>query len=133
MDYQKLIVAGTCTKDCEMRYTPSGTAVATFGMAVNKEYKGADGQKVKEVMWVQVATFKGLAEMCAQYVKKGGEILVEGKLSPDPKTGNPKMFERHDGTSGTSYEMIADVVRLGRSRQDGQSRESAKTEDDQEF
>jgi len=111
--YQHLTIIGNLGKDAEMRYTPSGTPVTTFNMATNRQYKGADGQQVKEATWFRVSVFGKTAENLAQYLTKGKLVLVEGHLTPDKKTGGPRLWEKKDGTGyGASFEVFASNIRL---------------------
>ena len=110
--YQQIVIVGNLGRDPEMRYTPTGTPVTSLNVATNRKYTGSDGQQVKETTWFRVSVFGKQAEACAQYLKKGSSVLVEGRLSPDPATGGPKVFTRQDGTTGTSYEIFANTVRF---------------------
>ena len=128
--FQSVTIVGSAGADALLRYTPSGTAVASFSVAANRQYKGADGQQVKETVWLKVATFGKLGEICGQYVKKGNTVLVVGRLSADPATGGPKVFQKKDGSWGASYEIIADTVRFLSSHK---SQDESKEEDTPEF
>ena len=114
MSYQKVIFEGNLGRDPEMRYTPSGTPVTNLNVACNRKYTTGDGQQVKETTWYKVSVFGRQAEACAQYLKKGSAVLVEGRLTPDKTTGGPRTFTRNDGSTGASYEVNAsEVVFLG--------------------
>ena len=110
--YHQIVVVGNLGRDTEMRYTPSGTPVTSFNVATNRKYTGSDGTQVKETTWFRVSVFGKQAESCAQYLKKGSSVLVEGRLNPDPQTGGPRIFQRQDGTSGSSFEVTANTVRF---------------------
>ena len=110
--YQLLIIAGNLGKDPEMRYTPSGTPVTSLSVATNRKYTGSDGQVVKETTWFRVSVFGKSAETCAQYLKKGSAVLVEGRLTPDKQSGGPRVYQRPDGTMGATYEVFANNVRF---------------------
>jgi len=127
--YQHLTIIGNLGKDAEMRYTPSGTPVTTFTMATNRQYKGADGQQVKEATWFRVSVFGKTAENLAQYLTKGKLVLVEGHLTPDKKTGGPHIYDRQDGTKGASFEVFASNIRLMPSGQRGEGGPAAVPED----
>lgn len=122
--YQKVTLLGNVGRDSEMRYTPQGKAVTNFSVATTNAYMGADGQKVKETTWWTVAVFGKLAEVCAQYVKKGNTVYIEGRMDSDKTTGGPKLFPKKDGTQGAKFELIGDVVRFV-----GGSHESKKEEE----
>ena len=73
---------------------------------------------MKETTWFRVSVFGKNAENCAQYLKKGSGVLVEGRLSPDKQTGGPKVFTRPDSSSGATFEIIANTVRFLPGRDD---------------
>lgn len=110
--YHQILIVGRLGRDPEMRYLPSGTPITSFSMASDRKYTGGDGQQVKETIWIRVSVFGKQAESSAQYLKKGSMCLVEGRLSPDPQSGNPKTFQRQDGTTGASYDVVANTVRF---------------------
>ena len=132
MTYSIVIVAGNVGRDCEMRYTPQGQAVAQFSVAQNHKYTKADGQKVEEVTWFHVAAWGKLAEICNQYVKKGMTVLVEGHLKPDKATGGPHVYTRQDGTPGANFDLQADNVRfLWHKNSDGMNQDTGAEKFDQ--
>ena len=110
--YQKIIVIGNLGRDPEMRFTASGQAVTNFNLASNTKYTASDGQLVEETTWFRVSVWGKMAEACNQYLGKGSKVLVEGRLKPDPETGRPRVFERQDGTSGSSFEVTALTVKF---------------------
>ena len=82
--FNKVILAGNLTRDPELRYTPSGTAIAKFGVALNRKWKDSQsGEMREEVTFVDVDAFGKQAELIGQYVKKGNPLLVEGRLKMD--------------------------------------------------
>jgi single-strand DNA-binding protein len=119
MSYQKIIITGNLGRDPEMRYTPSGQAVTSFSVAVNESYTSANGEKVKKTIWFRVTAWGKQAEICNQYLKKGSQVLVDGRMSADPATGGPKIWTKQDGSSGSSFEVTASTVRFLSSRVDG--------------
>src|SRR5438093_5825379 len=82
-NFNKVILAGNLTRDPELRYTPKGTAIAKFGLAVNRTWKNEAGETKEEVTFVDIDAFGRQAEVIAQYVKKGRPLLVEGRLKLD--------------------------------------------------
>jgi single-strand DNA-binding protein len=82
-NFNKVILAGNLTRDPELRYTPKGTAVARITLAVNRTWKGEDGQSKEEVSFVDVDIWGRQAEVISQYMKKGRPLLVEGRLKQD--------------------------------------------------
>jgi len=71
---------GNLTRDPELRYTPNGTAVCTFGMATNRTYTTVDGEKKEEADFHRLVAWRKLAEICSQYLKKGMKVFVSGRL-----------------------------------------------------
>lgn len=104
--YQKLIIIGNLGRDPEMRYTPDGKPNTTFSVATSRKVNGAD-----ETTWFRVSVWGNQAESCSQYLKKGARVLVEGRLTAD-ESGNPKTFQRKDGTWSASFEVAASTVRF---------------------
>ena len=82
-NFNKVILAGNLTRDPELRYTPSGTAIAKFGLAVNRTWKTETGETKEEATFVDIDAFGRQAEVIAQYMKKGRPFLVEGRLKLD--------------------------------------------------
>ena len=109
--YHTLIIVGNVGRDAEMRYTPSGAAVASFSVATNREYTASSGEKVKETVWFRVSAWGKQAEVCNQYVKKGMKVLVEGRLNAD-ENGGPRIWTGQDGSSRANFEVTAGTVRF---------------------
>lgn len=82
-NFNKVILAGNMTRDPELRYTPKGTAIAKFGLAVNRKWTAEDGQTREEVTFVDIDCFGKQAEVISQYLRKGRSILIEGRLKLD--------------------------------------------------
>ena len=82
-NFNRVILAGNLTRDPELRYTPKGTAIASFGLAINRKWKSETGEAKEEVTFVDVEAWDRQAEVVAQYFKKGRPILVEGRLKFD--------------------------------------------------
>jgi single-strand DNA-binding protein len=100
-ELNKVMLIGRLTKDPELRYTPSGAAVAQLRMAVNHTYRTKE-EKKEEVLYIDVSVFGRSAETVKQYVQKGRELFIEGRLQQN---------DWQDKTSGqkrTSYKVIAD-------------------------
>lgn len=110
--YQKVIVVGNLGADPEMRYTPDGTPVTSFRVATNRRWTDAEGQPQEETAWFRVTAWRKLAETCNQYLSKGRQVLVEGRLRPDPDTGGPRVWVGNDGVARASYELTAWTVRF---------------------
>jgi len=110
--YHKVIIVGNLGRDPEMRYTPDGTPVTTFSVATNRKWTNQDGSQGEETIWFRVSAWRKLAEVCNQYLSKGRQVFVEGRLRPDPNTGGPRVYTRQDGTAGASFEIVADTVKF---------------------
>ena len=82
-NYNKVILMGNLTRDPELRYTGSGTAIAKLCIAVNRYWRNQDGQQQEETTFVDVDAFGRQAETIGQYLKKGRPIMVEGRLKLD--------------------------------------------------
>jgi single-strand DNA-binding protein len=128
--WHQIIVIGNVGKDPEMKYTPSGQAVTSFSVATSRQYTGNNGEQVKETIWFRVSSWGKAAEACNQYLKKGSKVLVEGRLSPDKSTGNPRIWTNKDGTSSASFEITANTVRfLSAKSEQAETTEAAPEED----
>ncbi len=79
----KILLMGNLTRDPEVRYIPSGAAVADMRMAVNRRYKTQQGEDREETCFVNVSAWGRTAETCGQYLSKGSQVLVEGRLRYD--------------------------------------------------
>ncbi len=104
--YNKVIIVGNLGGDVVEKVTSGGTPMSSFSVATNRKYKDVD-----ETTWFRVTVFGRQAETCAQYLSKGRQVLVEGRLRPD-EDGNPRIWERNDGTQTASFEITADNVRF---------------------
>ncbi|MEO1927532.1 MAG: single-stranded DNA-binding protein [Nautiliaceae bacterium] len=82
--YNKVILVGNLTRDVELKYTPTGTAIAKFGLATNRTYKDSvTGENKQEVMFIDITVFGRSAEIANQYLRKGRRVLIEGRLVLD--------------------------------------------------
>ncbi len=118
----KVFLMGNLTRDPDLRYTPSGTAVVTIGLAVNREYRDKNGEVQKEVCYIDVDAWARQAELCAEHLRKGSPVHVEGRLQYDT-------WESSVGEKRSKHKVRADRVQfLGRSMRDGHSEESAHSE-----
>lgn len=81
--FNKVVLLGNLTRDVELRYLPSGSAIATVGIATNRKFKKQDGSQGEEVCFIDVSLFGRTAEVINQYCKKGSKVLVEGRLKLD--------------------------------------------------
>ena len=93
MSVNKAILIGNLGKDPELRYTPSGKAVATFSLATTERWKGQDGQKSESTTWHNIVAWGRQAEVIKEYLAKGRQVYIEGRIvnrSYDDKEGNKK-------------------------------------------
>jgi single-strand DNA-binding protein len=109
--FHKVILVGNLGRDPEMRYTPSGQAVTNLNVATNRTYTDGTGNQVKQTVWFRVSVWGKQAESSAQYLRKGRQVLVEGRLNPDDN-GNPRIWNAQDGTPRASFEVTAETVRF---------------------
>lgn len=104
----KVFIIGNLTRDPELRYLPSGQAVATFTVAANRVYKDANGERKEEVSFIRVVVWARRAEVCNEYLKKGSPVFVEGRLQS-------RSWEANDGSKRNTIEVVAQNVQfLGR-------------------
>lgn len=101
----KVFLMGNLTRDPELRYVPSGTAVANFTVAVNRPYKDSAGEKKEDVSFIRVVVWGKMAEVCGEYLTKGRPVLVEGRL----KT---RSWEGQDGQKRSVMEVVAVSVQF---------------------
>jgi single-strand DNA-binding protein len=96
----KCIIIGNVGRDPEMRYTPQGTAVTSFSVAVSRSFNSRDGDQQEETDWFRVTAWNKLAEICNQYLTKGQRVYVEGRVSM-------RMWDGNDGQKHGSLELTA--------------------------
>ncbi len=104
----KVLLIGNLTRDPELRYIPSGQAVTSFTIAINRTYASQSGEKKEEVSFIRVVVWGRSAENCNEYLKKGSQVCVEGRLQS-------RSWDAQDGTKRSTTEVIAQNVQfLGR-------------------
>ncbi len=101
----KVFLLGNLTRDPELRHTAQGTSVANFSIAVNRTYKGNDGDFKKETSYFNIIVWGRIGENCAKYLSKGRPVLVEGRLQN-------RTYETQDGQKRTVTEIVADNVQF---------------------
>ena len=109
--YNRVILVGNLTRDPELRYIPSGTAVSEIGLAINDRVK-KDGQWVEETTFVDVTLWARTAEIANEYLSKGSNVLVEGRLKLDS-------WEANDGQKRSKLRVVADRMQMLGSRGSG--------------
>lgn len=98
---------GNLTRDPELRYTPNGTAVCSFGMATNRSWTTEAGEKKDEAEFHNIVAWNKLAELCSQFLVKGSKVFVEGRLAT-------RSWQAQDGTQRNRTEIvISDMILLG--------------------
>lgn len=100
---------GNITRDPELRYVPSGTAVTTFDLAVNRVYMTQSGEKKEDTSFIRIVVWGRRAEVCAEYLAKGSPVFVEGRL-------RSRSWETQDGQKRSTIEVIANNVQFLRSQ-----------------
>jgi single-strand DNA-binding protein len=122
----KVFLMGNLTRDPELRYIPSGTAVANFSLAINRAYKDAGGEKKEEVSYVRVEVWGKMAEVCGEYLSKGRPVLVEGRLKS-------RSWETPEGQKRSSLDVVATGVQfLGSKGDRPQSQQSRGSSENRE-
>ncbi len=126
-NYNKVILAGNLTRDPQVRFLANERAVADFGLAVNRKYRGGDGEMKEETTFVDIECWGRTAELVGQYLNKGRSCLVDGRLRLDS-------WEDRDGNKRNRLRVVADTVQFldgrgsgggaapgggGRAREDG--------------
>ena len=104
--YQQITLIGNLGNDPEMRYTPSGVPVASFNLAVNKSWTDAEGGKQDKTTWFRVTAWRKLAEIAAQYLAKGKQVLIVGELE------DARAFTDRDGNNRASLEVTAQTIKF---------------------
>jgi single-strand DNA-binding protein len=102
--FNKVILIGNLTRDPELRYTPQGTSVCSFGLAVNRKYKQGEEMK-EEVTFINIVVFGKQADTCGQYLNKGSGVLIEGRLQE-------RRWETDEGQKRSKHEVVAQNVRF---------------------
>jgi single-strand DNA-binding protein len=117
--YQKVTIIGNLGRDPEMRYTPSGTAVTDFSVATNRKWTNKDGTPGEETAWFRCSAWGKTAETVNQYLTKGRQVFIEGRLNPDSATGGPRVYTRGDGTPGAQFEVTIERIQFLGGRGEG--------------
>ena len=103
----KVMVIGHLGRDPEMRYTPSGRPVTTFSVASSRSWTTSDGEKRSDTEWFNIVAWGSLAEICNQYLKKGQQVYIEGRLQT-------RRWEDDDGNQRQTVEVVAkEMIMLG--------------------
>ncbi|HQR50072.1 MAG TPA: single-stranded DNA-binding protein [Methylophilaceae bacterium] len=108
----KCIFIGNLGRDPEIRYMPSGDAIANFSIACTDSFKDKSGQKQERTEWVRIAMFGKLAEIAGQYLKKGSSVYIEGRLQT-------RKWQNKEGQDQYTTEIVADRMQMLGSRSGG--------------
>jgi single-strand DNA-binding protein len=124
-NYNRVILMGNLTRDPELRYTPNGSAVASFAIAVNRRYK-VDNEKREETSFFDIVFFGKPAEIIAEYMKKGRPLLVEGRLQQ-------RRWETDDGQKRSKVEVVGENFQFMGGKPTDDSRPASGSGDPPEF
>jgi single-strand DNA-binding protein len=101
----KVMIIGHLGRDPEMRYTPSGRPVTTFTVATSRTWNTSDGERHTETEWFNVVAWGNLAEICKQYLTKGQQVYIEGRLQT-------RRWDDKEGVKHTSVEVVANEMMM---------------------
>ena len=117
----KVILIGRLGKDPETRYMPNGEAVCNFSVATSESWKDKSGQRQERIEWHNVTMYRRLAEIAGQYLKKGSQVYLEGKIQS-------RKYTDKNGVERTAYDIIVNEMKMLGGGNDGQQAQSAQGE-----
>lgn len=117
----KVFLIGRLGRDPEVRYMPNGEAVCNFSVATSESWKDSNGQKQERSEWHNVTMYRKLAEIAGQYLTKGSQVYLEGKIQS-------RKYQGKDGIERTAYDIIANEMKMLGGGNDGQQAQSAHAE-----
>jgi single-strand DNA-binding protein len=121
----KVMIIGRLGKDPEMRYTPSGRPVTTFNVATSRSWTTSDGERRTETEWFNVVAWGSLAEICNQYLAKGRQVYLDGRLQS-------RSWEDNEGKRHTSIEVVAnEMIMLGKRQSSDDQSDEVETDEDE--
>ena len=112
----KVILIGRLGKDPETRYMPNGEAVCNFSVSTSESWKDQSGQRQERTEWHNITMYRRLAEIAGQYLKKGSQVYLEGRIQS-------RKYQGKDGIERTAYDIIANEMKMlggGNSEQQAQ-------------
>lgn len=112
MSVNKVILLGRLGRDPEVRYMPNGEAVCNFSIATSETWNDRNGQRQERTEWHNITMYRRLAEIAGQYLKKGREVYIEGRIQSRKYTGK-------DGIERTAYDIIANEMKMVGPREGG--------------
>jgi single-strand DNA-binding protein len=123
----KVMIIGNLGRDPEMRYTPSGRPVTTFSVATSRSWNTSEGEKHVETEWFNVVAWSNLAEICKQYLTKGQQVYIEGRLQT-------RHWDDQEGNKHISVEIVAnEMIILGERRESGETASESESVEEEEF
>ena len=117
----KVTLIGRLGKDPETRFMPNGEAVCNFSVATSESWKDQSGQRQERTEWHNITMYRRLAEIAGQYLKKGSQVYLEGKIQS-------RKYEGKDGAERTAYDIIVNEMKMLGGGNDGQQAQSAQAE-----
>ena len=105
MSLNKVILIGRLGRDPETRYMPNGDAVCNFSIATDESWKDKNGQRQTRTEWHAITMYRKLAEIAAQYLKKGSQVYIEGRIQSRKYTGK-------DGIERTAYDIVCSEMKM---------------------
>lgn len=122
----KVMIIGRLGRDPEMRYTPSGRPVTTFTVATSRTWNTSEGERKVDTEWFNVVAWGNLAEICKQYLTKGQQVYVEGRLQS-------RSWDDAEGNKHTSVEIVANEMIMLSERRDTEASAETETAEEDEF
>lgn len=123
----KVMIIGRLGRDPEMRYTPSGRPVTTFSIATSRTWNTSDGERRTETEWFNVVSWGNLAEICNQFLVKGQQVYVEGRLQN-------RHWEDSEGSKHSATEIVAnEMIMLGDRREQNNASPETDGEGDSDY
>mgnify|MGYP000999635420 CR=1 FL=1 len=111
MSLNKVILIGRLGRDPEVRYMPNGEAVCNFSVATSETWNDRNGQRVERTEWHNITMYRRLAEISGQYLKKGSQVYLEGRIQS-------RKYQGKDGIERTAYDIIANEMKMLGGRND---------------
>lgn len=120
----KVMLIGNLTRDPELRYIPSGAAVTTFDLAVNRVYSMQSGEKKKDTCFIRIVVWGKMAEVCGEYLAKGTPVFVEGRLQS-------RSWVSQEGQKRNTIEVVANNVQFLRTKSQQAAYQNSPTPESQ--
>jgi single-strand DNA-binding protein len=121
----KVMLIGNLGRDPEMRYTPSGRPVTTFTLATTRSWKSSEGEQHSETEWFSIVAWGNLAEICKQYLLKGQQIYIEGRLQT-------RRWDDSEGIKHVNVEIVANEMMMLGDRKEGNLAHSSDNNNSEE-